>query len=126
MKLHHKNPFIKQALDVLAPLGLDNNVHPEKIRLNDAANYLAKILHEERKDDPTVEVLAHLGVAKGANASFEKNLAEAIKNPVVDKEMSERLKIEAACKADGRLVAKHKEQLKKWAIDDIEEQAKLT
>lgn len=123
MKLQTKNPFIKQAVDVLAPLSLDNVVHPDKIRLNDAANYVAKVLHEERAEDPTDEIMEHLGVTKGANPAFEKALAAAIKAPTPDETISERLKIEAACKADPKLVAKHKDLLKKWAIDDIEEQA---
>lgn len=123
MKLHHKNPFIKQALEVLAPLSLDNEVHPDKIRLNDAANYLAKVLHEENKDDPTADILEHLGVAALENDTFLKGLAAALAAPKPDEAITERLRIEALCKYDPMLVKQYKDKLKKWAVDDIDELA---
>lgn len=123
MKLHRKNPFIKQALEVVAPLSLDNAVHPDKIRLNDAANYVARILHEERAADPTSEILEHFGKEAAANKAFVAALAEAIKTPKPDEAVSARLSIETAVAQDPSLVKKYKDQLKKWAVDDIDEQA---
>lgn len=122
MKLQAKNPYIKQALQVLAPLGLDNEVHPDKIRLNDAANYLARILDEEIEDPPVAEVLEHLGVPD-TNTAFKAAVEAALKAPQPDAKIAERLKIEAAVKADSSLTKQYASQLKKWAIDDIDEAA---
>lgn len=120
MKLNQKNPYIKQALDVLAPLKLDNEVHPDKLRLNDAANYLAHILDENVADPPVAEILEHLGVPVD-NAEFAESVKSALAAPKADKQIAERLQIEAACKANPALVKKYKDQLKRWAHDDIEE-----
>jgi hypothetical protein len=122
MKLQTKNPYIKQALAVLDPLGLDNEVHPEKIRLNDAANYIARILDEDVEDPPLDEMLEHLGVtAETPNAeAFKARLAAALAAPEADKALSERLTIEAAIKADASLTKKYVKELKQWALDDID------
>jgi len=122
MKLQTKNPYVKQALYVLEPLGLDNEVHPEKIRLNDAANYVARILDEEVPDPPIAEMLEHLGITDETpnGAQVKSRLEAALASPQADEKISERLKIEAAIKADPSLTKKFVAQLKKWAIEDIE------
>lgn len=122
MKLQAKNPYIKQALAVLEPLGLDNELHPDKIRLNDAANYVARILDAEVEDPPIAEMLEHLGVTEETpNAAvFKTRLEAALAKPQPDEALSERLQIEAAIKADASLAKKYVKQLKQWAIDDIE------
>jgi len=122
MKLQAKNPYIKQALAVLEPLGLDNELHPEKIRLNDAANYVARILDEDVADPPVAEMLEHLGVTdETPNAAvFKARLGAALAKPEPDPTLSERLKIEAAIKADASLAKKFVKQLRQWAMDDIE------
>lgn len=123
MKLNTKNPYIRQALSVVAPLGLDNEVHPDKIRLFDAANYVARLLDVEVEDPPTAEVLEHLGVGEDhpEYAKMLELVEAAFKAPEADKVIAERLQIEAAVKADPSLTKRFKEQLKAWAIQDIEE-----
>lgn len=122
MKLQTKNPYVKQALYVVEPLGLDNEIHPTKIRLNDAANYVARILDEDVQDPPVSEMLEHLGItAETPNGAVVKTRLEAaLANPQADEKISERLKIEAAIKADPSLTKKFIPQLKKWAFEDIE------
>lgn len=122
MKLNQKNPYIKQALDVLAPLKLDNVVHPDRLRLNDAANYLARILDENIEDPPVAQIMEHLGVPP-ENTAFAESVAAALAKPKADEKIAERLKIEAECKANPALVKKHLDRLKKWAHEDLEETA---
>ena len=122
MKLQTKNPYITQALQVLEPLGLDNELHPDKMRLNDAANYVARILDEEIPDPPLAEMLEHLSVTDETpnGAVFKTRLEAALAAPQRDAKISERLEIEAAIKSDPSLIKKYKNELKKWAYEDIE------
>lgn len=122
MKLQSKNPYIKQALGVLEPLGLDNELHPAKIRLNDAANYVARILDEAVEDPPLAEMLEHLGITDETpnGAVVKTRLEAALAAPQADEALSHRLKVEAEIKADPSLTKKYIKELKKWAVDDIE------
>jgi hypothetical protein len=122
MKLQSKNPYIKQALGVLEPLGLDNDLHPLKIRLNDAANYVARILDEAVEDPPLAEMLEHLGITEETpnGAAVKARLEAALAAPQADEALSNRLKIEAEIKADPSLTKKYIKELKKWAVEDIE------
>ena len=122
MTLSVRNPYITQALRVLEPLGLDNEVHPARIRLNDAANYIARILDEEIPDPPLAEMLNHLAITDETpnGAVFKTRLEAALAEPQRDPKISERLEVEAAIKSDPSLVKKFKSELQKWALEDIE------
>ena len=122
MKLNNKNPYIKQALYVLEPLGWTNEVHPARIRVNDAANYIARILDAEIADPPLIEMLEHLGITDETvnGDALKVRLEEALAHPQMDAAIVERLQIEAAILKDPSLIKTHKALLKKWAIEDIE------